>query len=98
MSQSRTKKNTKTETVASDTKVSKTIIECNNCEHKFEGKFCPNCGQSVKEFEKPFERDQDIAQHLFGVDKYPGRSVNKDSHWDDLDGSAPKERDEDEWE
>ncbi len=32
-----------------------------------------------QEFEKPFERDQDIAQHLFGVDKYPGRSVNKDS-------------------
>jgi len=29
--------------------------------------------------EKPFERTEDIAQHLFGVDNYPGRSVNKDS-------------------
>jgi hypothetical protein len=29
--------------------------------------------------EKRFERDQDIAQHLFGVEKYPGQSVNKDS-------------------
>lgn len=27
---------------------------CKNCETDFKGKFCPNCGQSVKEFERPF--------------------------------------------
>lgn len=27
---------------------------CKNCETEFKGNFCPNCGQSVKEFERPF--------------------------------------------
>lgn len=27
---------------------------CNNCETKFDGKFCPECGQSVKDYDKPF--------------------------------------------
>lgn len=26
---------------------------CKNCETRFNGKFCPNCGQSVKELERP---------------------------------------------
>ncbi|MFY0674781.1 MAG: DUF3667 domain-containing protein [Bacteroidia bacterium] len=28
-------------------------IVCKNCETEFEGNFCPNCGQSTKEFERP---------------------------------------------
>ena len=28
-------------------------IICKNCETKFDGKFCPNCGQSVKDFDQP---------------------------------------------
>lgn len=28
---------------------------CKNCGHKFQGKFCPQCGQSIKEFERPFQ-------------------------------------------
>ena len=27
---------------------------CKNCETKFDGKFCPNCGQSVTDYDKPF--------------------------------------------
>ena len=26
---------------------------CKNCEYKFEGNFCPSCGQAVKEVQKP---------------------------------------------
>jgi len=29
-------------------------ITCKNCETSFEGHFCPNCGQSVKDFDRPF--------------------------------------------
>ena len=27
---------------------------CANCEHVFSGNFCPNCGQAIKEFDRPF--------------------------------------------
>ena len=27
---------------------------CKNCETQFKGNYCPNCGQSVKEVDKPF--------------------------------------------
>ena len=27
---------------------------CENCEHTFQGHFCPNCGQEVAEFNRPF--------------------------------------------
>ena len=27
---------------------------CSNCEHPVDGKFCTNCGQSVKDFQRPF--------------------------------------------
>lgn len=30
-------------------------ITCKNCETTFEGHFCPNCGQSVKDFDRPFK-------------------------------------------
>ncbi|HNW52086.1 MAG TPA: DUF3667 domain-containing protein [Prolixibacteraceae bacterium] len=26
---------------------------CENCDHEFKGKFCPNCGQKVDEFDRP---------------------------------------------
>ena len=29
------------------------LIRCKNCDHQFSGKFCSNCGQSVKELERP---------------------------------------------
>ncbi|WP_439184242.1 DUF3667 domain-containing protein [Carboxylicivirga taeanensis] len=29
------------------------FITCKNCDHQFNGKFCSNCGQSVKELERP---------------------------------------------
>ncbi len=29
-------------------------VVCANCETRFSGKFCPNCGQAVKEYDKPF--------------------------------------------
>ena len=29
------------------------LIRCKNCDHQFTGKYCSNCGQSVKELERP---------------------------------------------
>jgi hypothetical protein len=29
-------------------------ITCKNCETNFDGKFCPECGQSVKDYDRPF--------------------------------------------
>ena len=29
-------------------------VKCANCETQFTGKFCPNCGQAVKDYDKPF--------------------------------------------
>lgn len=29
-------------------------VVCANCETKFSGNFCPNCGQAIKEYDKPF--------------------------------------------
>lgn len=29
-------------------------VVCSNCETQFSGHFCPNCGQAVKEYDKPF--------------------------------------------
>jgi len=29
-------------------------IKCENCGHEFKGHFCPNCGQEVAEFNRPF--------------------------------------------
>lgn len=34
--------------------VSHENVICKNCETQFSGHFCPGCGQSVKEFDKPF--------------------------------------------
>ncbi len=37
-----------------NTTASDSTINCKNCDTPFVGKFCPNCGQSVKDYEKPF--------------------------------------------
>ena len=29
-------------------------VKCENCNHEFKGHFCPNCGQEVAEFNRPF--------------------------------------------
>ncbi|MBI9034588.1 MAG: DUF3667 domain-containing protein, partial [Bacteroidales bacterium] len=29
-------------------------VICKNCQNEFKGKFCPECGQSVKEWNRPF--------------------------------------------
>lgn len=36
------------------TKVSYENVICKNCETHFSGKFCPECGQSVSDYDKPF--------------------------------------------
>ena len=44
-------------------------IHCKNCEHTFEGKFCPNCGQSVFEYQRPFRfLLVDFTGNLFAFD------------------------------
>jgi len=30
------------------------VITCQNCETEFKGRYCPYCGQSIKEFDRPF--------------------------------------------
>ncbi|MCM4150871.1 DUF3667 domain-containing protein [Arenibacter sp. N53] len=43
--------------------------ECKNCKTQFTGKYCPNCGQSVYEFEKPFRfLIVDLAGNIFAFD------------------------------
>ena len=45
------------------------MIHCKNCETQFKGKFCPNCGQSVYEFDRPFKfLIFDFAGNIFAFD------------------------------
>ena len=37
-----------------ETKASYNNVTCKNCETHFNGKFCPECGQSVRDYDKPF--------------------------------------------
>ena len=42
---------------------------CKNCETLFEGKYCPNCGQSVFEYERPFRfLIADFTGNIFAFD------------------------------
>jgi len=42
---------------------------CKNCQTEFSGKFCPECGQSIKEFERPFSfLIVDLAGNIFAFD------------------------------
>ncbi len=44
-------------------------IHCKNCECRFKGKFCPNCGQSVFEYQRPFRfLLADFTGNLFAFD------------------------------
>lgn len=44
------------------------IITCPNCDQLHYGNFCPNCGQSTKELNRPFgEMFKDHMDTLFGV-------------------------------
>ncbi len=36
-----------------DNEVKPEVLTCKNCDYQFVGKFCSNCGQSVKEMERP---------------------------------------------
>jgi hypothetical protein len=50
-------------------KSSNQTIECKNCGRKFEGKYCPDCGQSIREFDKPFSfLIIDLAGNVFAFD------------------------------
>lgn len=45
------------------------LLHCKNCAHTFEGKFCPNCGQSVFEYQRPFRfLLADFTGNLFAFD------------------------------
>lgn len=44
-------------------------ILCKNCQTSFEGKFCPECGQSIFEYERPFRfLLADFTGNLFAFD------------------------------
>ena len=51
--------------------------ECKNCKTQFTGKYCPNCGQSVYEFEKPFRfLIVDLAGNIFAFDTRIWKSMS----------------------
>lgn len=44
-------------------------IHCKNCDTQFHGKYCPECGQSVKEFERPIQfLIMDFMGNMFAFD------------------------------
>ena len=44
-------------------------VKCENCGHEFQGHFCPNCGQEVAEFNRPFGFIlYDFAGNFFAFD------------------------------
>tara|TARA_R110000751_G_scaffold49091_5_gene109474 strand:+ start:1444 stop:2352 length:909 start_codon:yes stop_codon:yes gene_type:complete len=50
---------------------------CKNCKTQFKGKFCPNCGQSVYEFEKPFRfLIVDLVGNIFAFDTRLWKSMS----------------------
>jgi hypothetical protein len=49
---------------------------CTHCEHPFTGRFCPNCGQSVKVYERPFlSIIKEFLGDLFAFDSRFWRSL-----------------------
>ena len=49
---------------------------CTNCEHPFTGNFCPNCGQSIKIYERPFPSIvKEFLGDLFAFDSRFWRSI-----------------------
>lgn len=44
-------------------------VSCKNCSHSFTGKFCPQCGQSKKDFDRPLKFFLvDFAGNIFAFD------------------------------
>lgn len=55
--------------MSQDELTTKDSITCRNCETVFSGNFCPNCGQSTKEFAKPFRfLIIDLVGNVFAFD------------------------------
>lgn len=51
------------------TSVENSNISCKNCETIFEGNYCPNCGQSTKQFDRPLHfLLVDFAGNVFAFD------------------------------
>lgn len=51
-------------------------VVCKNCDHLFAGNYCPNCGQSVKDFDKPIQvLFIDFAGNLFAFDTRVWKSL-----------------------
>ena len=49
---------------------------CQNCDTRFKGNYCPNCGQQLKEFKKPFKFLMvDLAGNIFSFDTRLLRSL-----------------------
>ncbi len=52
------------------------IITCPNCGHRYTGNYCPNCGQSTRELNRPFgEMFKDLMDTLFEFDTRFVRSI-----------------------
>ncbi len=46
-----------------------THLRCNNCQHEFNGNYCPNCGQAAKNLNRPFHFViYDFAGTVFSFD------------------------------
>lgn len=51
-------------------------ITCPNCGHRYTGNYCPNCGQSTRELNRPFgEMFKDLMDTLFEFDTRFVRSI-----------------------
>ncbi|MDA9056700.1 DUF3667 domain-containing protein [Flavobacteriaceae bacterium] len=54
----------------------KNSVFCQNCDTRFKGNYCPNCGQQLKEFQKPFKFLMvDLAGNIFSFDTRLLRSL-----------------------
>ncbi|AOR27500.1 conserved hypothetical protein (DUF3667) [Formosa sp. Hel1_33_131] len=55
---------------------SKNLDLCQNCDTRFNGNYCPNCGQQLKEFQRPFKfLIVDLAGNIFSFDTRLWRSL-----------------------
>ena len=44
-------------------------VVCQNCDTSFKGNYCPECGQQLREFQKPFRfLIVDLAGNIFSFD------------------------------
>ncbi len=52
------------------------MIKCKNCDTSFKGNYCPECGQQLREFQKPFRfLIVDLAGNIFSFDTRLWRSI-----------------------